>query len=251
MKQAGRVLGETVQELVHTVSAGMTELEVDKLAENLIRARGGEPGFRKVPGYQHTICISVNNVVVHGIPKKRILKAGDVVGIDCGVYLNGYHTDMAETILIKKSKLKTQHEAVEKFLKTGKQALFAGIRQVKAGNRVGHISSAIQKIVEGGGYSVVRNLVGHGVGKELHEEPEIPGYLERTIEKTPLLKEGMTIAVEVIYNMKGNKVIYEGTDNWTIVTEDNSISGLFERTVLVGEEGVELITSLQDDTNWL
>jgi len=244
MQQAGKILGEVLEILVSRIKPGITEIQIDQLAEKLIKERRGESGFKKVPGYHHTICISCNDVVVHGIPTERVLKDGDVVGIDCGVYLNGYHTDMAETVIVGKKQVNTPSS---KFLEAGKNAMFEAIRQAKAGNRVGDISRAMQGVIEEGGYSVVRNLVGHGVGKNLHEEPEIPGYLAGKIKNTPLLKPGMTIAIEAIYNMGKKEVVYTEDDDWTIVTEDGSISGLFERTILITEKGPELLTYLKTD----
>mgnify|MGYP001400339221 FL=1 len=238
MRIAGKMLGEVLAEVLSAVRPGITEIELDRLAERLILEKGGECGFKKVDGYMHTVCVSTNNVVVHGIPKERVLTDGDIIGIDCGVYLDGYHTDMAETVIVGKS----TDDHVLQFLKTGKKAMYEGIRQAKSGHRVGHISRAMQETIEGGGYSVVRSLVGHGVGKELHEAPEVPGYLEREMRKTPILEEGMTIAVEAIYNMGGIGVKYDGSDDWTIVTEDGSLAGLFERTILITETGPELIT---------
>lgn len=238
MRRAGKMLGEVLFETLQAVKPGVTEIELDRLAERLILEKGGEVSFKKVDGYQYAICVSTNDVVVHGIPKDRVLKEGDIIGIDCGVYLEGFHTDMAETIVVGA----TNDESVKQFLRIGKKSMFDGIRQATVGHRVGHISRAMQETMETGGYSVVRSLVGHGVGKELHEEPEIPGYLEKEIRKTPVLVSGMTIAIESIYNMGGNGVKYDGSDDWTIVTEDGSLAGLFERTILVTEEGPELLT---------
>lgn len=243
MQKGGKILAEVLHEVLGHVRPGVTELEIDQLAEKLIREKGAEPGFKKVEGYRHTICISTNEVVVHGIPTIYAFQKGDVVGIDCGVYLEGFHTDMSETIIVKSSKLKIQSEPIEKFLKIGKKALKAGIAQAKVGNRVGHISKAIQDVVESAGYSVVRSLIGHGVGRKLHEEPEIPGYLHTTVSKTPLLKIGMTLAVEVIYNMGNPEVEYVKGDKWTIKTVDGSISGLFERTIAITEAGTIMLTS--------
>ncbi|MBI4091737.1 MAG: type I methionyl aminopeptidase [Candidatus Levybacteria bacterium] len=250
MKAAGAILGEVLELLLKYAKPGVSEIEVDSLAEKLIRERGAEPGFKKVPSYKHTICVSTNDVVVHGVPTKKVLKEGDIVGIDCGVFLNGYYTDMAETIRVTtdSSQLTTDsNDKVEKFLVVGKKALFAGIKEARVGNRVGHISREIQSIIEGAGYSVVRNLVGHGVGKSLHEAPEIPGYLSRKIDQTPELSAGQTLAIEAIYNMGGHEVVYDRGDNWTIATRDRSISGLFERTILVTENGPELLTQLSTD----
>ena len=243
MTHAGKILGEVLEQVCQSVKPGITEIELDELAEKLIVEKGGEPGFKKVPGYKHTICVSTNDVVVHGIPKKRVLKEGDIIGIDCGVYYEGYHTDMAETVVVGK----TEDENVLDFLRIGKDALFSAIKEAKPHNRVGNVSKAMQEGVEGNGYSIVRTLVGHGVGKELHEEPEIPGYLYGKIERTPLLKVGMTIAVEVIYNMGEKEVVYDGTDDWTIATSDGSLSGLFERSLLITESGPKLLTRFKSD----
>ncbi len=238
MRKAGKMLGEVLFEVLKSVKPGVTEIELDRLAERLILEKGGEVSFKKVDGYQHTICVSTNEVVVHGIPKEKVLNEGDIIGIDCGVFLEGFHTDMAETVIVGS----TSNPEVTKFLQVGKKAMYEAIKQAKIGHRVGHISRTMQERIEGNGYNVVRSLVGHGVGKELHEEPEVPGYLEKEIRKTPQLIEGMTIAVEAIYNMGEPGVKYDGSDDWTIVSEDGSLAGLFERTIVITENGSELIT---------
>ncbi|HEX8965937.1 MAG TPA: type I methionyl aminopeptidase [Patescibacteria group bacterium] len=241
MEKAGKILADVLYEVCQHAKPGVSEIELDRMAEELIVKRGGEPGFKKVEGYHHTLCVATNNVVVHGIPGNYKLKEGDIIGLDCGVYLEGFHTDMAETVYVgDKSKMP---EDIKRFLELGKQGMLAGIEQVKPGNRVGHVSKAIQDIIEKkGGYGVTRSLIGHGVGRELHEDPEVPGYLEGKIEKTPLLRPGMTIAVEVIYNMGSPEVMYSGEDDWTIVSADGSLGGLFERTVLVTPTGHKVIT---------
>ncbi len=243
MRHGGKILAEALFEALENVKPGISELELDKITERLIVKKGGQPGFKRVEGYKHTICISVNDVVVHGIPTDYKIKEGDVVGIDCGVFYDGFHTDMAETIIVSaKSEERIAKREIEKFLKTGKKAMTAGIKTAMAGNHVGHISKAIQDVVEGAGYSVVESLVGHGVGRDLHEDPEIPGFLIDDIEDTPLLKPGMTIAVEAIYNMGKKDVVYGG-DNWTIKTADKSLSGLFERTIVITENDPVILTS--------
>jgi methionyl aminopeptidase len=240
MRKGGKMLADTLWEVMRSIKPGMTELEVDALAERLIREKGGEPGFKLVPRYRHTICAATNDVVVHGIPTTYALKKGDVFCVDCGVYYKGLHTDMAETIIVGGDDAGSPE--AKKFLENGKKALKAGISMAKAGNRVGHISKAIQDIVESeGGYSVVRSLVGHGVGRELHEAPEVPGYIAKPIEKTPLLKKDMTIAIEVIYNMGGKDVTLDH-DGWTIRTKDGSLSAVFERSVVITDKGAELLT---------
>ncbi len=248
MRTGGKILAEVLDEVLKNVKAGVSELELDQLAEKLILKKGGEPGFKKVDGYKHTICISTNDVVVHGIPTDYKLKVGDVVGIDCGVYYKGFHTDMAETLRVstQNSKLKTQnYDKIDRFLATGEKAMWEGIKAAKLGNRIGDISKAIQKIIEGQGYSVVRSLIGHGVGRSLHEDPEVPGFLDEPILKTPLLKIGMTIAVEVIYNMGKSDVIYSNKDGWTIKSKDGSLSGLFERTIAITDKGMIVLTQGQ------
>lgn len=237
MKKSGQMLSETMWELVDSIKVGMTELELDNLAEKLIIQKGGEPGFKRVDGYKHTVCMSTNDACVHGIPGSYKFKDGDVVGIDCGVYYNGFHTDMSETVIVG-----NVSDEVKKFLEVGKRALNAGINQAVVGNHVGHISKAIQDIIEAqNGYSIVRSLVGHGVGRELHEEPEIPGYLYSKIDKTPKLVEGMVIAIEVIYNM-GKQDLVLDDDGWTLRTKDGSLSGLFERTVAITDNGAQVLT---------
>jgi methionyl aminopeptidase len=243
MRIGGKILAEVLGEVIKNVKIGTSELELDQLAEKLILKKGGEPGFKKVEGYRHTICISTNDVVVHGIPTNYRLKEGDKVGIDCGVYYKGFHTDMAQTTKVKSEKSKVKNfDAVDKFLETGEKAMWEGIKAAQLDKRVGDISKAIQEIVESQGYSVVRNLIGHGVGKELHEDPEVPGFLSGSILKTPLLEKGMTIAIEVIYNMGKSEVIYSNNDGWTIKTKDGSLSGLFERTIAITRKGPVILT---------
>ena len=233
MKTGGKILADVLFEVLKNIKIGVSEIELDQLAEKLILEKGGEPGFKKVEGYKHAICISTNDVVVHGIPTNYKLKEGDVVGIDCGVYYKGFHTDMAQTVRIKDKGLRIKEDEIDEFLKIGEKAMWEGIKAAKVGQRVGNISKEIQGIVEGQGYSVVKSLVGHGVGRELHEEPEVPGFLDGSILETSLLKEGMTIAIEVIYNMGKSDVIYSGGDGWTIKSKDGSLSGLFERSIAI------------------
>jgi len=242
MTISGHILAETLFEVLKHVKPGVSEIELDKLADKLIVEKGGEPGFKKVKGYHNATCISTNDVVVHGIPSDYLLKEGDVIGIDCGVYYKGFHTDMSETIRVKSKESRIQNDEIDKFLQTGKKALEEGIKAAKLGNHVGDISKTIQDIVEDRGYSIVRSLVGHGVGRDLHEEPEVPGYLYGNINKTPILKEGMTIAVEVIYNMGKNEVVLANNDGWTIKTKDGSFSGVFERSIAITRNGTIILT---------
>lgn len=229
MVEGGKILSEVLSKVLESIKPGVSEKDLDELAEKEIFKKGGEPGFKKVKGYKNTICVSTNSVVVHGIPTDYKLKEGDVVGVDCGVFYKGFHTDMSETVRVRSSKV--EPDDVDRFLEVGKKALKEAVKIATGGNRVGDISKKIQEIVEKeNGYSVVRSLVGHGVGRVLHEEPEVPGFLIGDINDTPLLKPGMTIAVEVIYNM-GRYEVEVLEDGWTIRTKDKSISGVFEKTI--------------------
>lgn len=240
MARGGKILAEVFDILGEKVDVGWSELEIDALAEKLIREKGAEPGFKMVEGYKHTVCISVNDVVVHGVPTEYKLKRGDIIGIDCGVYFEGFHTDMSNTYRVCN---KEKGDEVDKFLETGVKALNEAIAKAKIGNRIGDISKTIQDIVEKQNkYSVVRSLVGHGIGRNLHEEPEVPGYLASKIENTPELVEGMVIAIEVIYNMGKPELVYANDDGWTLKTEDGSLSGLFERTVAITKDGPKVLT---------
>jgi methionyl aminopeptidase len=253
MRAGGKILAEVLFEVLKHAKVGVSELELDQLAEKLILEKGGEPGFKKVKGYEYAICVSTNDVVVHGIPTDYKLKEGDKIGIDCGVYYRGFYTDMAQTVRIQKSPLRQGFEGqaevksqksddVDRFLKTGEKAMWEGIRAAKQNKRIGDISKTIQSIIEEQGYSVVRSLIGHGVGRELHEDPEVPGFLNGSILRTPLLEKGMTIAIEVIYNMGKKNVVYSSSDEWTIKTKDGSLSGLFERTIAILEQDTVILT---------
>ncbi|HUD44278.1 MAG TPA: type I methionyl aminopeptidase [Patescibacteria group bacterium] len=245
MQIGGKILSDVVWAVCKAAKPGVSELEIDALAEKLILEAGGKPGFKLVEGYHHTICACTNDVVVHGIPSHYKLQEGDVFDIDCGVFYEGFHTDMCETVRIgnkSKEQRAKNNDEVDEFLATGKYALQEAIKQALGGNRVGHISQTIQRIVEGKGYSVVRSLIGHGVGKELHEDPEVPGYLDMPLMKTPLLKPGMTIAIEVIYNMGKLGVVYSGEDDWKIKTKDGSLSAVFERSVAITEGDPIILT---------
>lgn len=239
MAKGGKILADVLNELGEKVTVGWSEIDIDNLAEKLIKEKGGESAFKKVEGYHNTICISVNDIVVHGIPTDYKIRQGDVVGVDCGVYLDGLFTDMSNTYRVSDEE---KGDDTDKFLETGVEALNKAIEQARVGNHVGHISKTIQEIVEGKGYSVVRSLVGHGVGRQLHEEPEVPGYLVGKIENTPKLEEGMVIAIEVIYNMGKPELKYANNDGWTLKTEDGSLSGLFERTVAIQKNGPFVLT---------
>lgn len=243
MRQGGRILAQVLSQVLKQAVPGVSGVELDKLAENLICKSGAEPAFKKVKGYHDTLCLSINDTVVHGLPTKDRLKEGDLIGIDGGVFYKGFYTDMARTIEVQSAKCKAQNRKnkVERFLETGEKALREAIKKARVGNHIGDISKTIQEIIEGAGYSIVRNLVGHGVGKDLHEEPEIPGFLAGRIEETPEIKSGMTLAIEIIYNLGGPEV-FLAKDGWTIKTKDGRLSGLFERTIAVTDRGPVVLT---------
>lgn len=249
MQKGGEILRDTIVKTLKAAVAGVALSQLDKIAESNIRKLGGEPSFQKVKDFKWTICACVNDVVVHGIPDDYILKDGDVLGIDCGVYYRGFHTDAAWTKIVKNEKLKVKKEnkEAERFIEAGKKAFFEALKQVKEGNHIYDISQAIESIIEKAGYSPVRSLVGHGVGRNLHEEPEIPCFIKNSRERTPVIKIGMALAVEVIYNMGSYKVKYPGFDGWTITTEDGKISGLFESTVAVMSHGCVVLTQVESE----
>lgn len=241
MKKGGQILAGVMEEIKKNVRPGVSTLELDRLADKLISQKG-EPSFKKVRDYKWASCMCVNDIVVHGIPGDYKLKEGDLLGIDIGMFYQGFHTDMAETIIIQNAKVKSQNEEKRNFLKTGQKALEKAINQALVGKHIGHLSAIIQETVEKEGYSSVRALTGHGIGKNLHEEPAIPCFLEDKVEKTPKLKEGMTLAVEIIYNQGKRQVVYRNDDGWTIQTEDGKLSGLFEKTIAITAKGPIVLT---------
>lgn len=242
MAEGGAKLAMIRDQLAMAVKPGVTPLQLDQLADNLISKEGGKPSFKLVSGYNNATCICVNEVVVHGIPTgKDKFKEGDIVGIDVGMIYKGWHTDTATTVRVEELESRRAGEK-ERFLETGRRALKLAIDQVKIGKRVADISEIIQKTVEKEGYSAVRALTGHGVGKELHEEPAIPCFKIGEYEYSPKLTEGMVLAIEVMYNAGTAEVVYKDSDGWTIITADGKISGLFEETVAITKNGPQVLT---------
>lgn len=237
IKRNGIILGKAQAEVAKNIAPGVSTKSLDKIAEEFILDNGGKPSFKNYNGFPATLCISVNEVVVHGIPANRELKDGDVVSIDCGVYKEGYHADSAYTYMVGEVK----PEVVE-LLRITKQSLYEGIKQVKPGNRIGDISYAIQSLTEGHNYGVVRELVGHGVGKFLHEAPEVPNFGKRG--NGPRLQAGMVIAIEPMITL-GKRFVIQENDNWTIRTEDRKAAAHFEHTVLVSKTGYEILTTFE------
>ena len=239
MRQSGKIAAQALKEVLENVRAGVTGLELDHIAEGTIKRLGGQISFKSVPGYRWASCITINEQVVHGIPTGREIREGDLVSIDLGSVYKGWHTDCAWTVLVEDGKSKIDREEKSRFLKAGEEALWDGINQAVAGRRVGDISQAIQSKIERVGYYVVRSLVGHGIGKSLHEEPEIPGYGQK--DTGLVLKEGMTLAIEVIYT-EGTSEVVLAKDGWTFFSADGSLAGLFEMTAAVGKKQSYVLT---------
>jgi len=231
---AGAVVAGTIAHVGERIEPGVTTLQLDRIAEEFIRSAGGIPTSQGYRGYPRAICISVNEVVVHGIPDGRVVEDGDLVTIDVGVTLDGAIADSAYTFGIG-----SLDEEALRLLDVGQEALAAGIAEARLGNRVGDISSAVQAIVEGGGFAVVRSLVGHGVGRHYHEDPHVPNFGEP--RRGPRLSEGMTIAIEPMITA-GSPDVWLAEDGWTIATEDGSLSAHFEHTIAILPDGPRILT---------
>ena len=237
MKVGGKKLHEIKNSLRKAVKKGSTAGDVEDLAEELIQKSGGESSFKKVPGYKWNTCVNVNDGVVHGIPHKHIkFKPGDIVSVDVGLFYNGFHTDTSFSVEVDTNK-------ESKFLDAGREALSSGIKQAKAGNRVYDISKAIEDVFKKHDLTPIRSLVGHGVGRDLHEAPQIPCFtLEGKREMSPELPKGAVLAIEVMYTKGDGKVYIEDSDGWTIRTNDGKMSALFEETVALENNGSFIIT---------
>lgn len=237
MREAGRILAMVHDELGKLIKPGISTMDIDRLGERIIRSYGCIPSFKNYNGYPASICVSVNDEVVHGIPNKhRILREGDIVSLDAGVIYHGYHSDAARTHAVGHVS-----EEAQKLMDVTKQCFFEGIKYAKAGNHLNDISSAIQAYAESFGYGVVRDLVGHGIGEHLHEEPEVPNFSQK--RKGIKLVPGMTLAVEPMINA-GRPDVAWLDDDWTVVTDDGSLSSHYENTILITEDGPEILSML-------
>ena len=235
MREAGKILAKTHNELEKALKPGMTTWDIDHLGEEIIRSYGCIPSFKNYCGYPASICVSVNNEVVHGIPsKKRVIQEGDIVSLDAGVIYKGYHSDAARTHAVGNIS-----EEAKRLIEVTKQSFFEGIKLAVPGNHLFDISEAIQKYVESNGYSVVRDLVGHGIGTHLHEDPQIPNFKQR--RKGMKLRPGMTLAIEPMVNEGSYDVVWLD-DDWTVVTEDGSLAAHYENTIVITEDGCEILT---------
>ncbi|MBU7594004.1 MULTISPECIES: type I methionyl aminopeptidase [Metabacillus] len=234
MREAGRIVALTHKELKKHVKPGITTKELDAIAEKFIRANDAIPSFKGYNGFRGSICASVNEELVHGIPGDRVLNEGDIISIDIGAKYNGYHGDSAWTYAVGKIS-----DEAQKLLDVTEQSLFKGLEEAKAGVRLSNISHAIQTFVEQHGFSVVREYVGHGVGQELHEDPQIPHY--GPPNKGPRLKPGMVLAIEPMVNA-GTRYVKTLADDWTVVTVDGKYCAHFEHTIAITEDGFEILT---------
>ncbi len=228
-------MGKAHGEVAKLIKPGVKTSKLDKVAEEFIRDHGGSPSFKNYNGFPASLCISVNEVVVHGFPGNYELRETDIISIDCGVYYKGYHSDSAYTYPLEGTSAETLL-----LLDRTYESLYRGIAQAKAGNRIGDVSYAIQSYVESFGYGVVRELVGHGVGKKLHEDPEVPNYGKRG--KGPKIVAGMVFAIEPMIN-RGTKNVVQERDGWTIRTSDRKPSAHFEHMVAVKEDETEILTT--------
>jgi len=236
MRMACHIVAEVLQELVRAARPGVSTLELDAIAERSIRARGAVPAFKGYRGFPKTLCASINEQVVHGIPSKRRLKEGDIVGLDLGAKWDGYYGDAAVTIPVG-----SVTPVAEILLATAREALYLGIKEVSPGQHLSDISHTIQRYAEGAGYSVVRAFVGHGIGTALHEEPQVPNF--GPPGRGPRLKVGMVLAIEPMVNI-GDADVEILDDGWTVVTADGQLSAHFEHTVAITEAGPEILTKI-------
>ena len=236
MREGGKILAEILKELAKEAKSGVMTKELDDYAEELILKYKATPSFRGYNGYPTALCVSINEEVVHGIPSERKLKTGDIVGLDLGIYYKGLCTDSAVTVGVGKISQKAK-----RLIGATKKSLYRGISAVKSGASIGDIGFAVQSYAEDQGFSVVRDLTGHGVGKKVHEPPQIPNYGKKG--KGLKLKKGMTIAIEPMIN-EGKYFVHQQKDGWTFVTSDGNLSAHFEHTMAVTKNGCEILTAL-------
>ena len=238
IRNSSLLVAKTHAEIAGLIKPGINTLALDKIAEEFIRDNGGVPAFKGYGGFPNSLCMSPNDQVVHGIPNGRVLEDGEILSVDCGVVMNGYFGDSAFTYEVGEVDTETK-----KLLKVTKESLYKGIEMAISGNRIGDIGYAIQKHAESFGYGVVRELVGHGVGKNLHESPEVPNYGRRG--RGAKLHEGLVIAIEPMINM-GTRKIMQHNDGWTITTIDNKPSAHFEHTIVVRKGKAEILSSFEE-----
>jgi methionyl aminopeptidase len=234
MRNAGKVVADTLATIEAVIKPGITTAEINKLAEEFILEQGAKPSFKGYGGFPASICASVNDEVIHGIPDNRVLQEGDIISVDCGAVLNGFHGDAARTFPVGKISKKA-----EELIRVTKECFFKGVEKAKVDNRLTDISAAIQIYAESFGYSVVRDFVGHGIGKSMHEDPQVPNY--GTAGRGPKLSHGMVLAIEPMINI-GKFNVKVKPNGWTVVTSDGSLSAHYENTVAILNSGPEILT---------
>ncbi|WP_071134507.1 type I methionyl aminopeptidase [Millionella massiliensis] len=237
LRQCNQLVSRTLALVGRNIRPGVTTLELDALAEEYIRAHGAVPNFKGYGGFPATLCMSVNEQIVHGIPSGYALQEGDILSVDCGAYMNGFHGDSAYTFAVGEVDPRTRE-----LLDVTKEALYRGVAQAKAGNRIGDISHAVQEYAQSHGMTVVREMVGHGLGRSLHEEPQVPNYGKRG--SGPQLKAGMVLCIEPMINLGTRNVIFE-KDGWTVRTADRKPSAHFEFAVAITDEGPDVLTTFE------
>lgn len=237
IRENGVILGKAHAEVAKAIEVGVKTKDLDKIAEEFIRDNGGRPSFLKLYDFPASLCISVNEVVVHGIPSNRVLKNGDVISIDCGVHKNGFHADSAYTYCVGEP----SQEVVD-LLTSTKESLYEGIDKARNGNRIGDISNAIQRYNEERCYGIVRELVGHGIGTSVHEAPEVPNFGKKG--NGPLIRNGLVIAIEPMVT-QGKRFVVQENDGWTIRTEDRKPAAHYEHTVFVTKDGPQILTTFE------
>jgi methionyl aminopeptidase len=240
MAQGGRKLAVIRDQLAARLRPGVTLASIEALAQKLIKQAGGQPSFAMVDDYRWATCINLNQGVVHGVPDQTVVKAGDLVSLDVGLFYQGFHSDTSVSFIAGESK----NPKTKKFLAVGRKALQLAINQARPGNRLGHISQAIQQTVESAGYSSVRQLTGHGIGRTLHEPPAIPCFLDQPLEQTLRLQPGLALAIEVIYAFGSPEIVTDPDDHWTISTQDGQLAAIFEQTIAVTAAGPQVLTQL-------
>lgn len=237
MRKAGRIVAETLLLLEEKIKPGITTAELDKVAEEFITKHGAKPSFKGLYGFPSSLCISVNEQVVHGIPGNYKIKDGDIVSVDCGAFIDGFHGDAARTFPIGE----VTNDA-KKLIDVTKESFFRGIKHAKEGNRLGNISHEIQNYIEAAGFSVVRDFVGHGIGRKLHEDPDVPNFGREG--KGAKLLNGMVLAIEPMVNM-GSWKLKTLSNGWTVVTADSKLSAHYENTVAILPDGPEILTLIK------
>lgn len=246
MRASGDLLARCMEEVLGHAKPGVTTLELNIIADEYLRSRGAVPSFKDYPGgsgcrpFPGSICASINDVVVHGVPERRVLRSGDVLSIDMGAILDGWHSDMARTVYIGAD----APPDVKRLLEVTKAGFYAGMEQARVGNRLRDISRAVAETLTAGGLGIVTQLVGHGIGTEMHEEPEVPNYVYRG--PNPRLQAGMVLAIEPMTTLGSGRVVWLDESDWPVTTRDGSLSAHYENTVAILESGPEILTAVRD-----